>query len=197
MKNLLFITSVLGLAGCLLLGGQSVHAATTTSDATFSITAADNPGDLTLTSAPNYTFTEKLNALTNPVTGSADKPVTVTDARGTGAGWTLTAQLGNFNNTANSGWSMSTGTTKVTYAGTDTQLGDAPTVNSATLNAGGDAAAVMTANAGAGLGAWSAEVSDPVLNTGTVKPMLTKQTATITWNLADTQTTSTADTATK
>lgn len=200
MKHLLLFSGVACLAGAFLFSAQPVHAAAAgtaaTSKATLTVTGSANPGALTLDKAPNFTFTESLDNLSNSVTGKADGPIQVTDARGTGAGWSLTAQLGDFTDAAKAGWNMGTGTNTVAYVGkdaTDKPLGAAPVAVNATLMASATSAAatIMTAAPAAGLGTWTDTLSAPVLNTGTLQPTLTNKTATITWNLSDTTTTST------
>ncbi len=90
----------------------------------------------------------------------------VSDRRGTGAGWNLTLQLGEFNQTdavvgeeANvlRGATLSFPVvTPVTVATATTEADEVPTTRAVTFNAGGDSAVLMSAKVGQGKGLWEA-----------------------------------------
>lgn len=97
----------------------------------------------------------------------------VSDRRGTGAGWNLTMQLGTFTETnvaeGKTAHTLRGATltfpvvTPITVATSTATADEAPTTNSVTFNAGGSSAVLMNAKVGQGKGLWEARYNSRAL----------------------------------
>lgn len=151
-----------------------------------------------------------------PVDGTAYVPgYSVTDRRGTGAGWNLTLTLGDFveqdvaeNATAHTLKGAQLSFPQVTpITSADASGSVAPTTSSPTIDAGGSAKVLMSAAKDQGMGLWEARYDSRELplsdeKTTEVKPIQLsvpgnnyagKYKATLTWDLADAPTAATAE----
>lgn len=153
-------------------------------------------GNLELISAPDLDFGS--HTISNDeeeyeaVTISND--VVVSDLRGTGSGWTLTAQLSAFNHLAPGTDSPTLSGAFITIAeqsltGSNGNASPAPSAASAVeLISGGSLSTILSASAGNGMGGWESawENSNVTLTVlpGTAK--IGASYATINWSLQDT-----------
>lgn len=178
------MTTAATIAAMLLTSGVAVNAAT---DADAPQTANDSAsvqltaGQLTFgkvdgsVSQPSFDFgshqvgadpltlnqtddhTNKIDK-TDTYTGSA---VTVTDLRGSGAGWHVTAQLGDLADAAGhkiAGAQLSLGGGVITPSHVSAaQQANAPTESKITLTAAGSAATLLTAAKDKGMGEWTTD----------------------------------------
>ena len=157
----------------------------------------DDNGPLTLDYVSFVDFGEhEIEGQTAVYESTNLKPfIQVTDRRGTGAGWNVTATVTEFSN----GEKATLPGSKLAFsngeaASTSVLTKPIPNTN-VELVAGGDAVNVVTAEEGVGLGTWVnrwlPSESDAVLNNNvtlevpTGAATLGKHTATITWSLAD------------
>lgn len=168
-----------------LLGATTVVAnADTTGSSTGAVTFTEGTLSMSVDANTNLTFGS--NAITSSnatLDATATPTVTVSDLRGTSAGWTLTVAQGQQFNTATDG----TGSA-LTVAGTESD--SAVTNGSTTLVPGttetaGAAGTVASAKNGTGNGDSTVTFSDSKLVVpGATTKLATGYTTTLTWNLS-------------
>ncbi|MFD1393940.1 WxL domain-containing protein [Lacticaseibacillus jixianensis] len=173
-----FLASVLALPA-------TVHAETVTSPtkAIVNVTQPEKHGDLTLTSAPNFTFNATVDTLNKKaLSGTTDNPVTVNDARDTNAGWSLTMTLGDFAS-SDTGTYMSWSGNLIKPVSSTVQNSDITLANVG----GKDAAPIMDAAPGTGNGVTELKFNHVALHTVGLKPIITQYSADVTWTLGASQ----------
>lgn len=174
-----FLASVLALPA-------TVHAGTVTSPtkAIVNVTQPENHGGLTLTSTPNFTFNATVDTLNKQaLSGTTDNPVTVNDARDTNAGWSLTIQLGDFDQSqADKGTWMNWSKNIIGPVNSTVQNPE-----SGQIDAGGSAASILDAAPGTGNGITELKFNHVALHTIGLKPIITKYSADVTWTLGASQ----------
>lgn len=97
-SRLMRVVAGLGLAAALAVGAVMPALA---ADATLDGTASLTGGDLTVVTGGEVTFTGNLTGSSTTLPSAGNPSVTITDATGTGAGWTLSASADPFTNTEN------------------------------------------------------------------------------------------------
>lgn len=215
------LTFVFMLTLC-LIAAVSIKAAdnTATSDATVIFTADTDPTSPVNPENPNETSTDigtgmagplsidyvpTLNFGTQVITGEVETynvldtrtHLQVTDKRGTGEGWKVTASLSNFTAT-DAPTKMLPGAvisfSNKSVATTTGNISPAPTVSNFSLTAGGSSAVVANAAVDAGMGIWvekwfssnlAGESNENVkLTVNTADAYAKTYTATITWTIS-------------
>lgn len=135
MKHGFITLGAVAVAAALSLPATVHAAAETTKTSTATVTVSVPAGDLTLEQAPDFQFTSAGAASAVTLKNSGDTAVKVDDERGTGAGWSLSMQLGKFSGlTKQPGYLVFLGDT----AAATTAGNTAPTVSGATQTAPGD-----------------------------------------------------------
>lgn len=162
-------------------------------------TDGSSTGDVTFTGGTlsmsvdttNLAFGSNEITSSNATLATSTTPtVTVSDLRGTSAGWTLTVAQGQQFNTAADGTGSALTNAALTVAGTESD--SAVTNGSTTLTPGttstpGAAGAVASAKNGTGNGDSTVKFTDSKLAVpGTTTKLATGYTTTLTWNLSDT-----------
>ncbi|GAB3064288.1 WxL domain-containing protein [Salinicoccus sesuvii] len=159
-----------------------------------------NSGPLTLDYVSSFEFgSHSIEASTQTYESTTLRPfIQVTDRRGTGAGWNVTAEMSSF--TTGEEESVSLPGALLTLSGTSlttTSSSGAPTVSDTiALSSDGTAASVVSAGENTGLGSWlarwfpstaGATINDNVeLQVPAGAATLGDHTATITWTLENT-----------
>lgn len=180
------LVAAIVLATAFVMVPRTALAATVTE--TSNATIAFDGGNLLLVEAPTISFglhtieSDVENFTANTVTPNLE----VSDARGTGLGWKVTAELSSFQI---SGSNTLPGAVLTMTAASATGTGTAPSpASTIALDAGGAAATIETAAAGTGLGVW--DTSWLPVNASLYVPIASQSTgghqATLTWTLADT-----------
>lgn len=158
-KNTKFLSLSLMVAlSALLLHPTTSYAAdkTANTQATVTFTA----GELKLTSAPVLNFdSHNISGVTEKyaVVGDENK-VQVSDLRGSGVGWRLTAKLSVFHHDAEDGPETLQGayiTVTDPEVASDNTIANAPTVGTVTLTSGSDSVDIIKADSTQGMGAWN------------------------------------------
>ncbi len=189
LKSLFILVFVFSLSvGSLPLNAE---VATTTTPA---VTTTDSDvvfesGDLDLTLVPALKFgTHKISEATEFALETPDAQVHVTDYRGTGLGWNLTAKLGTFTSpkgeTLEGAYISSKGLTPSTNLG---NTSGTPLVgNDLTIVSGGSAVNIIQAGEDQGAGVWTLlfDGANTKLNTFAGTSDTGKATAVMTWTLS-------------
>ena len=188
-KGKVLISAVLAVVMVIAMGAIAFAAPadSDTSEAKIEFTA----GNLELNAVPALNFGSHTidNTTVDFETPAGPSTMQVADARGSGLGWKVTAQLGTFSVT---GGTTPIGSATITLTnGTPSGIGTndtAPVVKTpVTLATGGAADTVATAAAGSGRGTWN--VSWPADNASINVPVQHQQigthTATLSWTLED------------
>lgn len=148
-------------------------------------------GNLTLGSVPSFDFgSHPVLAATEsyaPSTTGNQGTLTVSDLRGSGAGWRLNATLSGFKNAGNAslaGAQLVLATPTISGA-----VGTAATAPisaaSIQLSSDGTSVAIQNASAGTGQGVWNTKWAAPTLEVPAGNAKVGTNTATIEWNLSD------------
>jgi hypothetical protein len=166
-----------------------------TATATSGATITFDSGTLDLVTVPSLDFgTWDLSAATETYTGAVvnSTPIQVLDLTGTGGGWAVQVQLGEFTGKNKSG-TLTGASLGLTIAAvstdasvpTDASVAGQPVGTAITLTAGSvSSKTILTAGAGKGMGVWNAALAAPTL---TVFPgaLADSYTATLTWGFVD------------
>ncbi|MDV0430478.1 WxL domain-containing protein [Lactiplantibacillus sp. DA1] len=171
-----------------LLGATTVvaNADTSTGDVTFTGGTLSMSVDTT-----NLAFGSNAITSSNATLDATTTPtVTVSDLRGTSAGWTLTVAQGQQFNTAQDGTGSALTNAALTVAGTESDsavTNGSTTLAPGTTEAAGAAGTVASAKNGTGNGDSTVTFSDSKLAVpGATTKLATGYTTTLTWNLSDT-----------
>ena len=185
----LFISALIVMILTLAFGSVAFAAVadSDTSQATIEFSA----GNLELNSVPTLNFgTHTIdNTTTDFQTPTGPNTMQVADARGSGLGWKVTAQLGVF---SVSGGTTNIGSATITLtSGTAAGVGTsdtAPTVNTPiTLAMSGASDVVATAAANSGRGTWNVSwaATNASINIPVQHQQIGTHTATLSWTLED------------
>ncbi|KRK74001.1 WxL domain-containing protein [Lacticaseibacillus nasuensis] len=186
MKHGLITLGAVAVAAALSLPATVHAAAPTTKTSTATVTVSVPAGDLTLEQAPNFKFASTGAESAATLKNTGDTAVKVDDERGTGAGWSLSLQLGKFSGlTTQPGYLVFLGDT----AAATTAGNTAPTVSGVTQTAPGDSGVLLeNAAPSTGTGESTLTMGNVTLNGVTVPAINATYTADLTWTLGTTQT---------
>lgn len=165
------------------------YAADPTSTATVTFTA----GTLSMANLPNLDFgsTHTIQATTTDYSVTSNATLQILDLRGNGAGWSLSAKLSPFQNSASNpslqGASISLGTIGVAPLNGTANLNLPVASTTPVLTSDNTLVRLVNAVSGKGLGVWGATLStsDVKLNVLGGTAQTGANTATITWVLGD------------
>ncbi|MCS6157607.1 WxL domain-containing protein [Lactiplantibacillus plantarum] len=184
-----FVLGLMISAG--LLGATTVVAnADTTGSSTGDVTFTGGTLSMSV-DATNLAFGSNTISSSDATLATSSTPtVTVSDLRGTSAGWNLTVAQGQQFNTALNGTGSALINAALTVAGTESDsavTNGSTTLTPGTTSAAGAAGTVASAKNGTGNGASTVTFSDSKLAVpGKTTKLATGYTTTLTWNLNDT-----------